>query len=157
MSTPFKACRQAACKGSKRRYRGGSAPKKASLCRLARTIECTPTYFIPHVCQSQHTLPLCYALTLKPHTYTLTLLDDDYPMVLMAAGSTEPSVQETRTKVRRLYDIANVLASLDLLERSVAPDSLKPAYRWLRAPDPALPADDALLAAAPLLARCVSE
>jgi len=36
--------------------------------------------------------------------------------------------------VRRLYDIANVLASLDLLERSSCPATFRPAYRWLRAP-----------------------
>ncbi len=36
--------------------------------------------------------------------------------------------------MRRLYDIANVLASLDLLERSSCPATFRPAYRWLRAP-----------------------
>ncbi|KAK9842478.1 hypothetical protein WJX81_001879 [Elliptochloris bilobata] len=68
-------------------------------------------------------------------------------------GSPDPSVAEVRTKVRRLYDIANVLASLGLLERAVTPDTLKPAYRWLRAPDPASAARGP--APAPLLARAV--
>ncbi|KAF4376605.1 hypothetical protein F8388_025476 [Cannabis sativa] len=36
-----------------------------------------------------------------------------------------------RTKVRRLYDIANVLSSMNLIEKIRHPDSGKPAYRWL--------------------------
>ncbi|PON59399.1 E2F Family [Parasponia andersonii] len=36
-----------------------------------------------------------------------------------------------RTKVRRLYDIANVLSSINLIEKIRHPDSGKPAYRWL--------------------------
>ncbi|XP_024018493.1 E2F transcription factor-like E2FF [Morus notabilis] len=36
-----------------------------------------------------------------------------------------------RTKVRRLYDIANVLSSMGLIEKIRHPDSGKPAYRWL--------------------------
>ena len=36
-----------------------------------------------------------------------------------------------KTKVRRLYDIANILASLRLLAKTQQPDSRKPAFRWL--------------------------
>uniref|UniRef100_A0A2P2K4P8 E2F/DP family winged-helix DNA-binding domain-containing protein n=1 Tax=Rhizophora mucronata TaxID=61149 RepID=A0A2P2K4P8_RHIMU len=36
-----------------------------------------------------------------------------------------------RTKVRRLYDIANVFSSLNLIEKTHHPESRKPAYRWL--------------------------
>ncbi|KAJ6672458.1 TRANSCRIPTION FACTOR E2F [Salix viminalis] len=36
-----------------------------------------------------------------------------------------------RTKVRRLYDIANVLSSLKLIEKTHAADTRKPAFRWL--------------------------
>uniref|UniRef100_A0A453R8Y0 E2F/DP family winged-helix DNA-binding domain-containing protein n=1 Tax=Aegilops tauschii subsp. strangulata TaxID=200361 RepID=A0A453R8Y0_AEGTS len=36
-----------------------------------------------------------------------------------------------RTKVRRLYDIANVLSSLNLIEKTQQVDSRKPAFRWL--------------------------
>lgn len=36
-----------------------------------------------------------------------------------------------RTKVRRLYDIANVFSSLNLIEKTHHPDSRKPAFRWL--------------------------
>ncbi|XP_057491312.1 E2F transcription factor-like E2FF isoform X1 [Actinidia eriantha] len=36
-----------------------------------------------------------------------------------------------RTKVRRLYDIANVFSSMDLIEKTHHPESRKPAFRWL--------------------------
>ncbi|KAG8635111.1 hypothetical protein MANES_17G119400v8 [Manihot esculenta] len=36
-----------------------------------------------------------------------------------------------RTKVRRLYDIANVFSSMNLIEKTHHPDSRKPAFRWL--------------------------
>ncbi|KAF3437803.1 hypothetical protein FNV43_RR20559 [Rhamnella rubrinervis] len=36
-----------------------------------------------------------------------------------------------RTKVRRLYDIANVLSSMNLIEKTHTADSRKPAFRWL--------------------------
>ncbi|KAL8471468.1 hypothetical protein ACS0TY_028298 [Phlomoides rotata] len=36
-----------------------------------------------------------------------------------------------RTKVRRLYDIANVLSSMELLEKTRDPESGKPAFRWI--------------------------
>ncbi|KAL0651957.1 hypothetical protein Bca4012_094648 [Brassica carinata] len=36
-----------------------------------------------------------------------------------------------RTKVRRLYDIANVLSSMNLIEKTHNLDSRKPAFKWL--------------------------
>ncbi|GMY13520.1 E2F transcription factor-like E2FF isoform X1 [Fagus crenata] len=36
-----------------------------------------------------------------------------------------------RTKVRRLYDIMNVLSSMNLIEKTYLPKSRKPALRWL--------------------------
>ncbi|KAG4929963.1 hypothetical protein JHK82_047032 [Glycine max] len=36
-----------------------------------------------------------------------------------------------RTKVRRLYDIANVLSSMNLIEKTHTMDTRKPAFRWL--------------------------
>ncbi|XP_038680277.1 E2F transcription factor-like E2FE isoform X2 [Tripterygium wilfordii] len=36
-----------------------------------------------------------------------------------------------RTKVRRLYDIANVLSSVNLIEKTHTVDTRKPAFRWL--------------------------
>ena len=39
-------------------------------------------------------------------------------------------------QVRRLYDIANVLSSLRLLDKTQLPDSRKPAFRWRGCPAP---------------------
>ncbi|XP_038879479.1 E2F transcription factor-like E2FE isoform X2 [Benincasa hispida] len=36
-----------------------------------------------------------------------------------------------RSKVRRLYDIANVLAAIHLIEKTQTVDTRKPAFRWL--------------------------
>ncbi|KAG8384771.1 hypothetical protein BUALT_Bualt04G0153200 [Buddleja alternifolia] len=36
-----------------------------------------------------------------------------------------------RTKVRRLYDIANVFSSMELIEKIRDPESGKPAFRWI--------------------------
>ncbi|XP_043806261.1 E2F transcription factor-like E2FE isoform X2 [Manihot esculenta] len=36
-----------------------------------------------------------------------------------------------RTKVRRLYDIANVLSSLELIEKTHTAEARKPAFKWL--------------------------
>ncbi|XVF50257.1 hypothetical protein PTKIN_Ptkin04bG0081600 [Pterospermum kingtungense] len=36
-----------------------------------------------------------------------------------------------RTKVRRLYDIANVLSSMNLIEKTHTVDTRKPAFKWL--------------------------
>ncbi|RVX18560.1 E2F transcription factor-like E2FE [Vitis vinifera] len=36
-----------------------------------------------------------------------------------------------RTKVRRLYDIANVLSSMNLIEKTNQTENRKPAFRWL--------------------------
>ena len=57
------------------------------------------------------------------------------PAVCCGPGEPRPPITVVRTKVRRLYDIANVLATLGLLERCMTPDKIKPAYRWLHTPD----------------------
>ncbi|KAH9620414.1 hypothetical protein KSS87_007956 [Heliosperma pusillum] len=41
------------------------------------------------------------------------------------------NAQVMRTKVRRLYDIANVLSSMQLIEKTNQTESRKPAFRWL--------------------------
>lgn len=38
---------------------------------------------------------------------------------------------QTKTKVRRLYDIANVLSSLNLIEKTHHIETRKPAFKWL--------------------------
>ena len=45
-------------------------------------------------------------------------------------GSSADSAK-LKTKVRRLYDIANILSSLRLIEKTHLVDSRKPAFRWL--------------------------
>lgn len=39
--------------------------------------------------------------------------------------------QKLKTKIRRLYDIANVLQSIGLIEKCHAVNSKKPAFRWI--------------------------
>ncbi|KFK25734.1 hypothetical protein AALP_AA8G152700 [Arabis alpina] len=52
-------------------------------------------------------------------------------------GATHALVNESqdlmnmRTTVRRLYDIANVYSSMNLIEKTQIPGTKKPAYRWL--------------------------
>ncbi|KAI8003138.1 E2F transcription factor-like E2FE [Camellia lanceoleosa] len=41
----------------------------------------------------------------------------------------DPSMM--RTKVRWLYDIANVLSSMNFIEKTHHPETRKPAFRWL--------------------------
>merc|ERR1712227_802594 len=39
--------------------------------------------------------------------------------------------KKMKTKIRRLYDIANVLTSLNLIEKVQVSDSRKPSFRWI--------------------------
>lgn len=52
---------------------------------------------------------------------------------LMQLGSDEGGTH-MKTKIRRLYDIANVLTSVGLLEKVVTSDSRKPMFRWQAVP-----------------------
>lgn len=63
-------------------------------------------------------------LTIKADTVSL----DEAAKLLLGDGQ-DPS--HMRTKVRRLYDIANVLSSLNLIEKTHQSDTRKPAFRWL--------------------------
>ncbi|KAM0018857.1 putative transcription factor E2F-DP family [Helianthus debilis subsp. tardiflorus] len=53
---------------------------------------------------------------------------DDAAKILLGDAQ-NPSL--TRTKVRRLYDIANVLSSMNFIEKIHHPETRKPAFRWL--------------------------
>uniref|UniRef100_J3MCW1 E2F/DP family winged-helix DNA-binding domain-containing protein n=2 Tax=Oryza brachyantha TaxID=4533 RepID=J3MCW1_ORYBR len=66
-------------------------------------------------------------LTMEIETITL----DESAKRLLGEGHAESNM---RTKVRRLYDIANVLSSLNLIEKTQQLDSRKPAFRWLGRP-----------------------
>ncbi|AQK74712.1 E2F transcription factor-like E2FE isoform X5 [Zea mays] len=63
-------------------------------------------------------------LTMEVDTISL----DEAAKLLLGEGHEETNM---RTKVRRLYDIANVLSSLNLIEKIQQGDSRKPAFRWL--------------------------
>ncbi|XP_050367987.1 E2F transcription factor-like E2FE [Argentina anserina] len=55
---------------------------------------------------------------------------DEAARLLLGVGDAQ-NVSMMRTKVRRIYDIANVLSSVDLIEKTHTADTGKPAYRWL--------------------------
>ncbi|KAL3814085.1 hypothetical protein ACJIZ3_015353 [Penstemon smallii] len=55
-------------------------------------------------------------------------LDDAAKLLL---GDGKHTSMTTRTKVRRLYDIANVLSSMKFIEKTHHPETRKPALRWL--------------------------
>ncbi|KAF8723615.1 hypothetical protein HU200_021572 [Digitaria exilis] len=63
-------------------------------------------------------------LTMEVETVSL----DEAARLLLGEGHAESNM---RTKVRRLYDIANVLSSLNLIEKTQQADTRKPAFRWL--------------------------
>jgi transcription factor E2F7/8 len=39
--------------------------------------------------------------------------------------------QKLKTKIRRLYDIANVLQSIGLIQKTCLPQNNKPAFKWI--------------------------
>ncbi|VFQ76527.1 unnamed protein product [Cuscuta campestris] len=53
---------------------------------------------------------------------------EDAAKILLGDGKS-PSM--TKNKVRRLYDIANVLSSMKFIEKTQHPETRKPAFRWL--------------------------
>ncbi|OVA09117.1 Transcription factor E2F/dimerization partner (TDP) [Macleaya cordata] len=53
---------------------------------------------------------------------------DEAAKILLGDGHNS---SQMRTKVRRLYDIANVLSSMNLIEKTHHVESRKPAFRWL--------------------------
>nr|XP_011460987.1 PREDICTED: E2F transcription factor-like E2FE [Fragaria vesca subsp. vesca] len=55
---------------------------------------------------------------------------DEAAKLLLGVGDAQ-NVFVMRTKVRRIYDIANVLSSVNLIEKTHTADTGKPAYRWL--------------------------
>ncbi|XP_062019295.1 E2F transcription factor-like E2FE [Rosa rugosa] len=55
---------------------------------------------------------------------------DETAKLLLGVGDAQ-NVSVMRTKLRRIYDIANVLSSVNLIEKTHTADTGKPAYRWL--------------------------
>ncbi|XP_072977062.1 E2F transcription factor-like E2FF [Typha angustifolia] len=58
-------------------------------------------------------------------------LDEAAKMILRDSDETTNMRNNNAAKVRRLYDIANVLSSLNLIEKIQQSDTRKPAFRWL--------------------------
>ncbi|KAK9090541.1 hypothetical protein Sjap_023718 [Stephania japonica] len=58
-------------------------------------------------------------------------LDEAAKILLGDAQNSLPMRNNSAAKVRRLYDIANVLSSVNLIEKTQHKDSRKPAFRWL--------------------------
>ena len=48
----------------------------------------------------------------------------------LPAAAPEPDPGAMKTKVRRLYDICNVLTSLRMINKVRLPDTSKPAFKW---------------------------
>ncbi|XVE54906.1 hypothetical protein DITRI_Ditri03aG0119600 [Diplodiscus trichospermus] len=61
--------------------------------------------------------------------FNVELISHDEAARLLLGNAHNTSVM--RTKVRRLYDIANVLSSMNLIEQTHTVDTRKRAYRWL--------------------------
>ncbi|KAK8593069.1 hypothetical protein V6N12_045156 [Hibiscus sabdariffa] len=63
------------------------------------------------------------------HAFQVELISLDEAARLLLGNGHNSSVM--RTKVRRLYDIANVLSSMNLIQKTHTLDTRKPAFRWL--------------------------
>lgn len=57
---------------------------------------------------------------------------DEAAKILLGDGHNSTIMRNnSAAKVRRLYDIANVLSSMNLIEKTHHPENRKPAFRWL--------------------------
>ncbi|XP_028097378.1 E2F transcription factor-like E2FF [Camellia sinensis] len=61
--------------------------------------------------------------------YLVDLISLEEAAKILLGDAHDPSMM--RTKVRRLYDIANVLSSMNFIEKTHHPETRKPAFRWL--------------------------
>ncbi len=68
---------------------------------------------------------------MPPTALRTTTIFEACGVLLAEAEGAGGDANKLKTKVRRLYDIANILASLHLLMKTQLPDSRKPAFRWL--------------------------
>lgn len=66
----------------------------------------------------------------------IKLFSTKYPILslehaaTMLSPSLSPEYNKIKTKIRRLYDIANVLQALNLIEKTLLPNH-KPGFKWL--------------------------
>ncbi|CAM6012617.1 unnamed protein product [Sphagnum balticum] len=94
----------------------GGGPKEKAECRREKSLGLLSQKFVQ--------------LFLISQTETVSLED---AARLLLGGCKDPS--KLKTKVRRLYDIANILSSLQLIEKTHMTESRKPAFRWLGTKD----------------------
>ena len=73
----------------------------------------------------------------------LFLACGDDPISLDCSASVllggQPDANELKTKVRRLYDVANILSSLKLIQKVTNEECRKPSFQWLRAEEAIMP------------------
>ncbi len=61
----------------------------------------------------------------------LKMSEQDEQMLLVTDVVGTEEAQKLKTKIRRLYDIANVLQSIGLIEKTNHTYNKKPAFRWI--------------------------
>ena len=65
---------------------------------------------------------------------SIITLDESAKKISLSEGpekGEDQKEQKLKTKIRRLYDIANVLQSIGLIEKCHALNSKKPAFKWI--------------------------
>jgi len=73
---------------------------------------------------------------------TLLSLEQASRTLLGEVPLTPAEQNKQKTKVRRLYDIANILSSLGLIEKTHMLESRKPAFRWIGSQHYSLPTSE---------------
>ncbi|KAH7425259.1 hypothetical protein KP509_11G046800 [Ceratopteris richardii] len=98
-----------------------------------------------HVDSSKHATASLKSRAETRREKSLGLLSQKFVQLFLASKSKVVSLEEAakillgdcnetsklKTKVRRLYDIANILSSLQLIEKTHETKNRKPAFRWL--------------------------
>ncbi|MQM22758.1 hypothetical protein Taro_055815 [Colocasia esculenta] len=64
-------------------------------------------------------------------TTNMEMISLDEAARLLLGDGDSSQMRNNAAKVRRLYDIANVLSSMNLIEKTQHAESRKPAFRWL--------------------------
>lgn len=86
-------------------------------------------------CKVNGTCPAPYCLLIWHHWCLCTVCSPEgfSARQCLCAGGDEPSedINKLKTKVRRLYDIANVLTSLNVIAKVHLKPARRPAFQWL--------------------------
>ena len=104
-------------------FGGGGGPPEG---RKEKSIRELATKFVSLFLQA-HARPACDStMSLDQAARSLLKFESG-----LGPNGPEPDPGAMKTKVRRLYDICNVLSSLKMLVKVRLPDTSKPAFRWL--------------------------